>query len=173
MSTQPTSAEIEEFTGNVKHMITLQDRMREIAANARDQRTPVKEAFEEVQNNIIEFMKSGDINVCNYQDEKLELQMVSRTGSLTRKSLEAGLLSFFEGDEAKTIMCLDHVIQSLGTRELDVLKRVKKRKPRKRKAPTPGVTPRAEKRSSPIPPPVSEDVAGEEVPDIESSDDEA
>lgn len=173
MSSQPTNAEIEAFTGNVKHMITLQDRMREIAASARDQRTPIKEAFEEVQSNIIEFMKSGDINVCNYQDEKLELQLVSRTGSLTRKSLEAGLLSFFGGDESRAASCLEHVIQSLGTRELDVLKRVKKRKPRKRKAPTNGAPPPPEKRSSPIPPPVSTDVANEEVPEYdESSDDE-
>jgi hypothetical protein len=157
---------------NVKHMIMLQDKMREIATNAREQRNPVKEAFEEVQGNIIEFMKSGDINVCNYQDEKLELQMVSRTGSLTKKTLEAGLSSYFNGDEAKTNECMEHIIASLGTRELDVLKRVKKRKPSAKKrsrarpqSPAPPV-------HNPVPPPIDAEITNEEVPEVVDSSDE-
>lgn len=173
MSAQPTSSEIEEFTGNVKHMIMLQDKMREIAASAREQRTPIKEAFEQVQGNIIEFMKNGDINVCNYQDEKLELQLVTRTGSLTKKTLEAGLLSYFNGDETKATECMEHIIASLGTRELDVLKRVKKRKPRAKKKSTGRSQSPTPSANSPIPPPFDASLADEEVPEVgDSSDDE-
>lgn len=124
----PTQAEIDQFTGNVKHMVMLQEQLKEIAAKAREQRTPVKEAFDSVQGNIIDFMKVGGIDVCNYQDEKIELQSVVRFGSLTRKTLRNGLASYFGSEEDPRVQeCFDHIVNSLGQRELDILKRVRKR----------------------------------------------
>ena len=128
---QPSAEQIDEFTGNVKHMVMLQDKLKTIAAEARSQRAPVKEACDAVQANIINFMKVGNIDVCNYQDEKIELHSVTRIGSLSRKSLKDGLLSYFNGDETTAQAAFDHIITSLGTRELDILKRVRARKKKK------------------------------------------
>lgn len=127
----PTEAELEQFKGNVQHMVMLQDQLKTIAAQTREARSPVKEAFDNVQAQIINFMKQGHFDICNYQDEKIELHSVARSGSLTKKSLMNGLLTHFNGDEAAATACFDAVIASLGTRELDILKRVRKRKPAK------------------------------------------
>lgn len=124
---------LEEFTGNVKQLISLQDRMREISLQAREARKPIKDAYDSTQENIINFMKDEEIHVCNYQDEKLKLQHVVRIGSFTKKTVLAGLVSYFGGDETKAQDCMDHVLASLGTKELDILKRVKARKPSPKK----------------------------------------
>ncbi len=137
---QPSQEQIDQFTGNVKHMVMLQEKLKSIAAQAKDQRSPVKEAFDAVQLQIIDFMKVGNIDVCNYQDEKIELHTVTRYGSLTRKSLKNGLLSYFNGNEDQANPVFDHIINNLGNRELDILKRVKQRKKKKavpNKRPTP------------------------------------
>lgn len=126
-------SDIEQFTGNVKQLITLQDRMKQISLQAKEARTPVKEEYDSLQISIIDFMKTRDVHVCNYQEEKLELHQVVRTGSFTKKTVLAGLVSFFNGNEEEAQRCMDHVISTLGTRELDILKRVKKRQPRKKK----------------------------------------
>ena len=124
---------LEEFTGNVKQLISLQDRMREISLQAREARKPIKDAYDNTQENIINFMKEEEIHVCNYQDEKLKLQHVVRIGSFTKKTVLAGLTSYFGNDEAKALDCMEHIIASLGTKELDILKRVKARNPAKKK----------------------------------------
>lgn len=131
-------SDIEQFTDNVKQLITLQDRMKQISLSAKEARTPVKEEYDNLQLNIIDFMKSRDVHVCNYQEDKLELHAVVRTGSFTKKTVLAGLVSYFNGNEDQAQQCMDHIISTLGTRELDILKRVKKRQPRKKKqAPAP------------------------------------
>ena len=59
--------------------------------------------------------------------ERLELKTVVRFGSLTKKSLEAALVKYFQNDdEAKR--CFDSIMESLGSREVEVLKRLKNRK---------------------------------------------
>jgi hypothetical protein len=124
----PTQADIDAFTENVKHMVTLQDQLRLIASKSRESRVPVKEAFDAVQLNIISFMKNRGIDVCNYQDEKIELQNVVRSGSLTKKTLKTALDEYFgEENQPDADNCYRHVLESLGSRELDILKRVKKR----------------------------------------------
>ena len=107
--------------------------MREISLQAREARKPIKDAYDSTQENIISFMKEEEIHVCNYQDEKLKLQHVVRMGSFTKKTVLAGLTSYFAGDEDKALDCMEHILSSLGTKELDILKRVKARKPVKKR----------------------------------------
>lgn len=126
--------DIEQFTDNVKQLISLQDRMKQISLQAKEARTPVKDEYDTLQANVIQFMKTRDVHVCNYQEDKLELHSVVRTGSFTKKTVLAGLVSFFGGNEEQAQECMDHIISTLGTRELDILKRVKKRQPRKSQA---------------------------------------
>ena len=119
--------EIEDFSQNVKNMFEIQDRIRAIASEAKTKRDPLKKQVDELEGNIKTYMSSSNIEVCNYQDERLELKNVVRFGSLTKKSLEAGLVTYFQ-DEDKAKECFDSIMGFIGSKELEVLKRLKNRK---------------------------------------------
>ncbi|MCP4483671.1 MAG: hypothetical protein GY823_03790 [Flavobacteriaceae bacterium] len=127
-----TDSKIENFSTNVKHMFEIQDRMRAIAAEAKLKRDPLKKQADELEGNIKSYMAEASIDVCNYQDERLELKTVVRFGSLTKKSLEAALVAYFQNEE-KAQDCFQSIMTFIGSKELEVLKRLKNRK-RKSKA---------------------------------------
>ena len=125
---------IEDFSSNVKEMFEVQDQIRAIAADAKDKKSPLKERADELESGIRDYMSKSGIDVCNYQDERLELKTVTRFGSLTKKSLESALEVYFQ-DSAKAEACFAAIMEQIGSKELTVLKRLKNRK---RKAPPSG-----------------------------------
>lgn len=122
-----TKMELEQFTKNVKDIFEVQDQIRQIAKDARERRAPLKEKADELEENVRAYMTKENINVCNYQEERLELKTVVRFGSLTKKSLEAALVLYFQNEE-EAARCFEHVMESIGSREVQVLKRLKNRK---------------------------------------------
>ena len=124
--------ELEQFTNSVKQIFQVQDQIRLIAQEAREKRTPLKAKADELEDRVREYMLQEDVSVCNYQDERLELKTVVRFGSLTKKSLEAALVQYFQ-DEQEAKRCFESVMEFIGSKELEVLKRLKNRK---RKAPS-------------------------------------
>ena len=125
--------ELENFTASVKEIFQVQDQIRLIAQEAREKRTPLKKKSDELEERVRGFMVQEDVSVCNYQDERLELKTVVRFGSLTKKSLEAALVQYFQ-DETEARRCFESVMEFIGSKEIEVLKRLKNRK-RKTDAP--------------------------------------
>jgi hypothetical protein len=120
-------ADLQVFTENVKRMVSIQEQLAEIATQIKERRMPLKEALDSTQVAIIDFMKKSNVDVINYQDEKIQLQSVVRGGSLTKKTLKNALDSYFGESPEQAESCFEHVVSSLGSREVDVLKRVRKR----------------------------------------------
>ena len=119
--------ELEQFTKNVKDIFEVQDQIRQVAKDARERRTPLKQKADELEASVRTYMVKEDVSVCNYQDERLELKTVVRFGSLTKKSLEAALVQYFQNDdEAKR--CFDSIMETVGSKEVTVLKRLKNSK---------------------------------------------
>jgi hypothetical protein len=119
--------ELEQFTACVKDIFHVQDKIRSIAQEAREKRTPLKKRADELEEKVRSYMIQEDVSVCNYQDERLELKTVVRFGSLTKKSLEAALVNFFQ-DNIEAKRCFDSVMEFIGSKEIEVLKRLKNRK---------------------------------------------
>lgn len=119
--------ELENFTNSVKQIFQVQDQIRLIAQEAREKRTPLKKKADELEDRVRGYMVQEDVSVCNYQDERLELKTVVRFGSLTKKSLEAALVQYFQ-DEGEAKRCFEAVMEFIGSKELEVLKRLKNRK---------------------------------------------
>jgi uncharacterized protein YaaN involved in tellurite resistance len=122
-----TDNKIANFSSNVKSMFEIHDRIRAIAAEAKIKRDPLKKEVDKLEGNIKSYMTEASIDVCNYQDERLELKTVVRFGSLTKKSLEAALIAYFQ-DEEKAQDCFQSIMTFIGSKELEVLKRLKNRK---------------------------------------------
>jgi len=118
----------DQFKQNVKHMFELQDKMKEIAAATKVQRDPIKEQINVLQEEVKEFMQQSKVDVCTYQDDRLELQKVTRYGSLTKKSLKEGLLKHFNNDETRADIVFNAIIDHIGSKEQLILKRLKNRK---------------------------------------------
>lgn len=136
-------ANLEEFTKNVKDIFTIQDQIRLIAQEAREKRKPLKEKADELEGSVRAFMIKEDVSVCNYQDERLELKKVVRFGSLTKKSLQAALVQYFQNEE-EALRCFESVMEHIGSQEIEVLKRLKNRK-RKAESDTPDLPNKASK----------------------------
>lgn len=126
--------ELENFTNSVKEIFQVQDQLRLIAQEAREKRTPLKKKADELEEKVRGYMIQEDVSVCNYQDERLELKTVVRFGSLTKKSLEAALVQYFQ-DEAEAKRCFESVMEFIGSKEIEVLKRLKNRKRKANAAP--------------------------------------
>ncbi|GBG35230.1 Hypothetical Protein FCC1311_114532 [Hondaea fermentalgiana] len=132
MSAQPTQAQVAKFGEDVKAMVTAQDKIRAIAARAKEDSAPFKEAFKAAEKDVTNFIRSSAIDVCSYQEEKIEFKTATRAGSLTRKTLLGPLEKYF-GNAEDAAKCLEAVNEIPGQREVDVVRRKKKRAPAKNK----------------------------------------
>ena len=121
------SQELQQFTDDVKEMFNVQDQIRVLAKEIKIRRDPLKERVDILQGSIKTYMEKADLNVCNYQDEKLELKTSTRFGSLTKKSLQAALEAHF-GNEERANACFEAVMRHIGSNEVTVLRRSKNRK---------------------------------------------
>ena len=115
------------FVTNVKSMYELQDQLKATAVVAKVARDPIKQELDTVQEEIKTYMTESKVYVCNYHEKRLELQTVTRYGSLTKKSLSAALAEYFQ-DETKAVQCYDHVVAFIGSKEVTILKSLKNRK---------------------------------------------
>lgn len=122
-----------DFGRDVKEFFTLQQKLKEIADEAKQKRTPIKDRVTNLEVNIKTYMKESNTQVCKFQDQKLEVQSVERYGSLTQKTLLAALNDYFQ-NEVVANECFEFIRNKLGKREVDILRKTKIRQP-KRKAP--------------------------------------
>lgn len=145
---------LDQFSTNVKEIFDVQDKLRGIASEAREKRTPLKARADELESSIRSYMEEMNIGVCNFHDERLELKTVTRYGSLTKKSLEAALQIYF-ADDAKAQDCFDSIMKHIGSREVTVLKRLKNRK--RKNASSGDSEPAAKKQAMEAPPDLSDE----------------
>lgn len=136
--------DVNRFTQNVKQMFELQDEMKAIAAEVKVRRDPIKERFQGLQDDVKEYMMDSQVDVCTYQEDRLELQAVTRFGSLTRKSALAALQDQLGPEKGQETF--DGVMNFVGSKELHILKRLKNRK---KKGAAPATTVTASSSSTP------------------------
>lgn len=122
--------DVKAFSENVKRMCELQDAMKDLGRQRKELNAEMVELREEV----IGYMVSENVRACNYFEDEIFVNRRTATGPLTKATLRAGLDFYFSGqsdgaDQAEA--CFEHIVGSLGEREVTELKR------RKRKAPKP------------------------------------
>lgn len=166
------SLNFEEFASELKELISLQQKMKEIASEAKQKRDPLKARLTELEADVKTYMRSENLDVCKCMDHKIEVQTVERYGSLTQKTLLAALTEYFGKDTIVAEECFNFIRNKLGKKEVDILRRTKIRAPAKRKAAAkPKAAPKKAKTEATVDEEEEEDIPEEEE-EVEEEEEE-
>lgn len=121
------SPAVDSFSEDIKALLQIQKTMKDFAAEVKKKRDPIKAKMEEVKSRVMQFMKTQDVDVCNFAEEKIELKISERQNPLNKKTLLQALTSFF-GDPERAQTCFDAIMLSLGKKQVEMLRVTKAKK---------------------------------------------
>ena len=120
--------DINQFKSDVKRYFELIDLNRKFNSRIKEQREPIKNELSMTQEKIKSYMVQSHVDVCNYQEERLELKRVKKSPNLSKKVIEEALIKYFDNDENKGKEVFEYLVNYVGSSEVLVLKRLKNKK---------------------------------------------
>jgi hypothetical protein len=115
---------------DVHELLKVQDQLKVIAGKAKEARDPLKQRLEGLQERVKGYMSTRGLGEIEYGDTELLYKDTQRNNTLSRKSLQEALLSYFEGDEGNMQECFAGLMEHIGMREVGVLSRRVIKKPK-------------------------------------------
>jgi len=116
----------EEFARNAKEYIQLKERMAQIADEAKEKKTPIKDRVESLEESVRAFLVESEVDICVVGDYNLKVASVKKRGPLNRKTLTSALTGYFS-DPEEVSRCIAFIEESLGEEDVQVLRKTRRR----------------------------------------------
>jgi len=103
----------EEFRKAMSEWVEIKNQLTEARKDMKILNTREKDLKEYVKS----FMKEQKIDKVNLKKGKVTLKTTKRSGTITKKAVEEGLGTYFNGDEARVEGAMNAIMDTIGTKE--------------------------------------------------------
>lgn len=126
----------QQFMADVRKLFELQDQLKAVRESVKDRAASLRSELSATDAAVKSYMLENGLEICNYQQQRLQLALTERPMPLTRAAIMAGLLKHMT--EAEAERCMLSMQEAAGTKRVATLRRARRAAARAPRAPRAG-----------------------------------
>ena len=115
---------MEELHSIVGNYFGVYEEMRQLSAQTKEKRIPLKERATLLEQDILHFMERNELDILKFGERKIELKTVERKTPITKKNLPTLLSQYFK-NPTDAANCFQFLLDSAGSSQVRCLRRGK------------------------------------------------